>query len=92
MLEIRENIGLLTTLAERWHSETSSFHLVTREVTMTLEDVWRILCILIHGEMIEYDLVTGRDALCRLFKCNTDDLDIVKRETDWETMASKYDR
>lgn len=58
---------------------------------MTLEDVWHILRILIHGEMIEYDPVTGRDALCRLFECNKDDLDIVEREIGWETMASEYD-
>lgn len=59
---------------------------------MTLEDVWRILHILIHGEMIEYDPVTGRDALCRLFECDADDLDIVKRDIRWETMAGEYDQ
>lgn len=68
MPEIRANTGLLTTLAERWHPETSSFHLATGEATVTLEDVWHILHIPIHGEMIEYDPVTGRDALCRLFE------------------------
>ena len=40
MPEIRSNSGLLTTLAERWHSETSSFHLPTGEAIVTLEDVW----------------------------------------------------
>lgn len=59
---------------------------------MTLEDVWHILHILIHGEMIEYDPVTGRNALYRLLECNADDLDIVEREIGWETMASEYDR
>lgn len=92
MPEIRANTGLLTALAERWHSETSSFHLATGEATGTLEDVWRILRIPIHGEMIEYDPVTGRDTLCSLFECNTDDLDIVEREIGWESMAAEYDR
>ena len=40
MPEIRSNNGLLTALAERWHSETSSFHLPIGEATVTLEDVW----------------------------------------------------
>ena len=55
MLEIRSNSGLLTALAERWHSETSSFHLPTGEATVTLEDVWCILWILIVGELVVYD-------------------------------------
>lgn len=59
---------------------------------MTLEDVWHILHIPIHGEMVEYDLVIGRDALCKLFECDVDDLDIIEREIGWETMASEYDR
>lgn len=92
MPKIRENIGLLTALVERWHSETSSFHLSTGKVTVTLEDVWNILHIPIHGEMIEYDLVTGRDALCKLFECDADDLDIVEREIRWEMMAVEYDQ
>ncbi len=38
--------------------EMSSFHLPIGEVTMTLEDVWCILQILIHGELIVYNLVS----------------------------------
>lgn len=59
---------------------------------VTLKDVWRILCIPIHGEMIVYDPMIGRDALCRLFECDADDLDIIEREIHWETMAAKYDQ
>lgn len=47
MPAIRANRGLLTALCERWHSETCSFHLPTGEAMITLEDVYRILWILI---------------------------------------------
>lgn len=49
------NRALITTLIERWHSKTCSFHLPTGEASITLEDVWRILRILIHGERVVYD-------------------------------------
>ena len=31
--------GLIFAFGERWHKETSSFHLLVREVTITLDDV-----------------------------------------------------
>ena len=37
-LDIGER-GLVSTFAERWHKETSSFHLLVGEVTITLDDV-----------------------------------------------------
>ena len=43
MPEIRSNNGLLTALAERWHSEIGSFHLPMGEAIVNLEDVWHIL-------------------------------------------------
>lgn len=49
------NMGLLTALAERWHSETCTFHLMMGEMTVTLEDVYRIPRIPIDGELIPYD-------------------------------------
>lgn len=49
------NHGLLTTLAKRWHSETFFFHLSMGEMSIMLEDVWRILHIPIIGELVMYD-------------------------------------
>ncbi|GLJ16332.1 hypothetical protein SUGI_0276050 [Cryptomeria japonica] len=61
--EFRANMGLLTTLAERWHSETCTFHLLMGEMTVTLEDVYRIMRIPIDGELIPYDRDGDREAL-----------------------------
>ena len=49
---IRANCGLMIAIAERWHSETSTFHLPTGEITITLEDVYRILRLPINGELV----------------------------------------
>ena len=52
MSHIRENHGLLTALAERWHSEHNTFHLPTGEALITLEDVYLILQVPCHGEPV----------------------------------------
>ncbi|MCI39860.1 serine/threonine-protein phosphatase 7 long form-like protein, partial [Trifolium medium] len=31
--------ALISAFAERWHEETSSFHMPAREITVTLDDV-----------------------------------------------------
>ena len=41
--------GLLSAFAERWHSETSSFHLPVGEMTITLDDVSSLLLIPVRG-------------------------------------------
>lgn len=65
--EFRVNMGLLTALAERWHSETCTFHLPMGEMTVTLEDVYRILWISIDGDLVPYDQDGDKDALRRVF-------------------------
>ena len=40
--------GLLTSLVERWHLETYTFHLPVGEMTITLQDVAVILGLCIH--------------------------------------------
>jgi len=59
MPEMWANLGLLTALGERYHSETGMFHLPTGEIMVTLEDAHRILQIPIQGELIEYESATG---------------------------------
>lgn len=41
--------AMLTALIERWDSETSTFHLPTGEMMVTLEDFWWILRLPIAG-------------------------------------------
>ncbi len=43
--------GLLTAFSERWHRETSSFHLPFGEMTITLDDVSCLLGIPIKGAL-----------------------------------------
>lgn len=49
------NRGLLTALAERWHSDTNTFHFATGEMTVTLEDCYRILRIPIASAILPYE-------------------------------------
>lgn len=55
MPDITHNSGLLTTLAERWHSEHNNFRLPTGEINVALEDVYRILHIPVTSELVQYD-------------------------------------
>lgn len=55
MPHIRINQGLLIALTERWHSEHNTFHLPTGDMTVTLENVWQILQLLIVGDVVIYD-------------------------------------
>ena len=91
MPELRSNRALLTTLAERWHSETSSFHLPTGEATVTLEDVWRILRIPIHGEHVVYDPASGRATLHRLFDYGDVELGIQDYEIRWDLLCARHE-
>jgi len=45
--------ALFMTLCERWHTETSSFHLPVGEMTIILDDVACLLHIPIKGDHVE---------------------------------------
>lgn len=59
----------MTALAKRWHSDHNTFHLDTSEMTVTSEDVYRILGILVVGELVVYDHTEqgGIEVLKRIF-------------------------
>lgn len=59
---MQKHLGMMMALAKRWHSETSSFHLLTGEAIVTLEDVCRILRFPIHSEWLIYDMNARREA------------------------------
>ena len=46
------DMGLIYVFAERWYKETSSFHLLAGEVTITLDDVTSLLHLPITGASI----------------------------------------
>lgn len=50
--EIQTNSDLISLLGEWWYSEHCTFHLPMGEMYVTLEDIYQILCIFIHGEMV----------------------------------------
>ncbi|XP_059066361.1 protein MAIN-LIKE 1-like [Cryptomeria japonica] len=53
---IRAHTTMMMALVERWDSWYNTFRLPTREATVTLLDVWRILKIPIRGIIPEYQL------------------------------------
>jgi len=54
-------------LCERWHTETSSFHLYVREMSITLNDVACLLHIPIERKMLDHpkkvSQVTGAELM-----------------------------
>lgn len=63
------NHGLLIAFVEHFHSKTNTFHLPQEEMTVTPEDIYRILRIPFHGPRVSYDIVPreGIVALCTIF-------------------------
>jgi len=47
--------GLLSAFVERWHRETSSFHLPVGELTITLDDVSSLLHLPVIGDLHAFD-------------------------------------
>ena len=47
--------GLISAFAKRWHKETSSFHLLVGEVTITLDDVALLLHLPITGTFHSFE-------------------------------------
>jgi len=52
---------MLTTLMERWDSNSNTFHLSTGEMTVTLEDVYRITRLPIRGKLVNMVPVPGME-------------------------------
>lgn len=84
--EFQANMGLLTALAERWHSEMCTFHLPMGEMTVTLEDVYKILRVSIDGEMILYDRDGDKEALRWVFQ--DPGLEMRAGHVAWDTMTA----
>ncbi|XP_058746915.1 protein MAIN-LIKE 1-like [Vicia villosa] len=60
----RIDTHLLSAFVERWHPETSSFHMPFGEMTITLDDVSCLLHVPIRGQLVDPDVVvTDYDAI-----------------------------
>jgi len=57
---------LISSFVERWHRETSSFHLPVGEVTITLDDVLSLLHVLITGALHSFGPLATSDAVALL--------------------------
>ncbi|KAH1202882.1 Protein MAIN-LIKE 1 [Glycine max] len=55
--------GLLSSFVERWHRETSSFHLPMGEVTITLDDVASLLHLPVVGDLHAFQPVHVDDVV-----------------------------
>lgn len=58
--------SLITAFAERWHSETSSFHMPFGEMTITLQDVACMLDIPLAGAFYTYPIVDRESCILEL--------------------------
>lgn len=43
---------MLTALMERWDPNSNTFHVLTGEITVTLEDIYRITRLPIRGRLV----------------------------------------
>lgn len=55
--------NLISAFAERWHEETSSFHLPFGEMIMTLDDVSCLLHLQINGMLLSHETITRDNAV-----------------------------
>jgi len=55
--------GLLSSFVERWHRETSSFHLPVGELTITLDDVSSLLHLPMVGDLHAFQPLHVDDAV-----------------------------
>jgi len=52
--------SMIRALCERWPTETSSFHLLVREMTITLDDMYNLFHLPIQGRMLDHDAVVDQ--------------------------------
>ena len=87
---IRVNHSLLGALVEHFHSKMNTFHLPPGEVTVTPEDIYRILRIPFHGMRVEYDR-RPQACIAALWDIFQDEL-LMGRAISWDDMITQYGR
>ena len=73
--------GLISAFVERWHRETSTFHLPVGELTITLDDVASLLHLPITGALHTFEPLVTSDAIRLL----TELLEVSHEEATFET-------
>ena len=73
--------GLISAFVERWHRETSTFHLPVGELTITLDDVASLLHLPITGALHTFEPLVTSDAIGLL----TELLEVSHEEATFET-------
>ena len=63
MSVITTNPGLISAFVERWHRETSTFHLPVGELTTTLDDVASLLHLPITSALHTFESLVTSDAI-----------------------------
>ncbi|KAL5123541.1 Protein MAIN-LIKE 1 [Glycine soja] len=74
--------GLISAFVERWHKETSSFHLPIGEVTITLDDVASLLHLLIIGAFHSFETMHVDEGVLMLVEL----LEVFREEARAETV------
>ncbi|KAH1253757.1 Protein MAIN-LIKE 1 [Glycine max] len=73
--------GLLSSFVERWHRETSSFHLPVGEVMITLDDVSSLLHLLVAGDLHAFQPLHVDDAVQMLMDLLMVSAEVARVET-----------
>jgi len=66
--------GLICSFVERWHKETSSFHLPFGEMTVTLDDKTCLLHLPIDGMLLSHGFISRDEAMEMMETCLGSDL------------------
>ena len=77
--------GLIFAFVERWHGETSTFHLPVRELTITLDDVSSLLHLPITGALHSFHSLSTEEAKFLL----TELLEVSPKEARAETALAR---
>ena len=76
--------GLISAFMERWHRQTSTFHLPVGELTITLDDVACLLHLPIIGALLRFEPLGMDEAVLLLTKL----LEVSGNEARAETVCA----
>ncbi|KAL5147412.1 Protein MAIN-LIKE 1 [Glycine soja] len=82
---ITDDPGLISAFVERWHGETSTFHLPVGELTITLDDVSSLLHLPITGALHSFHALSTEEARFLL----TELLEVSSEEARAETTLTR---